>query len=159
MGPRITTARNVAGLTSRKNGNTFYKKLLVQATYICFSLNDHVRNCHKAEDQLCTLCDKGFKSRKALVAHYMRSHGDDDGEKKSSAKREHPCPVCGRICVTKQTLEQHVLQHGPKNVTCEVCGKAYASEKRFICSQINCLLFLIYLLFLQIENTHSVRTQ
>lgn len=67
----------------------------------------------------CGICFKRFKFEDLLKQH-MASHG------KAELRQ---CRTCG-FKVNSVNLVEHLKQHSKKRYICEVCGKAYISDKR-----------------------------
>lgn len=65
----------------------------------------------------CTLCERTFPLRQALLLHIQRAHRD----------RNYKCTECDRMFFSKYDLNKHILTHSEdKPYTCQICNKQFA---------------------------------
>lgn len=85
------------------------------------SLRWHLNFTHRGNRQgkdsnvVCPICDKSFSTKSALKIH-VANHTDDG---------KLACESCGKL-VNKFRMEIHMMTHGEKKFTCEICGKKFA---------------------------------
>ncbi|XP_019764140.1 gastrula zinc finger protein XlCGF57.1 isoform X1 [Dendroctonus ponderosae] len=91
-------------------------------------LTDHERK-HTGEKLLCPFCGKGFYSYSTLTYHEKTHKGPADCNR-NSLSGFYRCHVCDKSLQTENTLKAHVLLHGPRNFSCQICGKTYISNNR-----------------------------
>ena len=113
-------------------------------------LTDHARTHLNYEPFRCRFCPKGFYRKDKLKVHEAL-HTKDQGtlstykcsiclvkfpnpEELESHKRmethSHPCPTCGKIQVSKQQLQVHMVTHvEERNFLCEDCGASFTSKQ------------------------------
>ncbi|KAK9736202.1 Zinc finger, C2H2 type [Popillia japonica] len=81
-------------------------------------LRKHMKTAHengKNGEGTCEICNKSFKNTTYLASHKKVVH-----EKWS----EFVCGICGKLCLTKTSLEHHEMTHTRDyKIKCDICGK------------------------------------
>lgn len=86
----------------------------------------HIRNIHGEQRFQCTGCPKRFATKGNLTSHYKESH-------LKLRRRSALCTVCGKICITKSNLVQHMMVHtNEKPYNCDVCYKSFANNYKVV---------------------------
>ena len=89
------------------------------------TLKLHMR-LHSEDAFTCTVCDKKFMIY-CMLRRHMDSHRPP-AERKNAQR--FGCAVCGKLFVSKQTLEAHELIHsGAKPYLCNTCGRAFRQRQ------------------------------
>lgn len=91
--------------------------------------NRHVRDVHEGvRPHLCHTCGKAFKRADALRQHSLQ-HLNGPEEVADARLVAYQCPVCDRLCHSKNRLENHLAVHSSERAyLCEVCGAAFKTR-------------------------------
>ncbi|KAL4238811.1 hypothetical protein ACF0H5_003518 [Mactra antiquata] len=88
----------------------------------CFKRQQHVRSVHADLAQYCNICKTDFHTSTAeeYITH------------KSTCKPGHPCPVCGKVLVSKDGLTIHIksTHMNVRKYQCNMCQYAAKSSQR-----------------------------
>uniref|UniRef100_A0A3B3ZFV4 Uncharacterized protein n=1 Tax=Periophthalmus magnuspinnatus TaxID=409849 RepID=A0A3B3ZFV4_9GOBI len=100
-----------------------------------FSTNSNLsKHKKKHGDKLysCEICNKMFYRKDVMLEHHRR-HGNTkredleaNGEENIKYRKEpSPCPICGKVFSCRSNMNKHLLTHGDKKYTCEICGRKF----------------------------------
>ncbi|XP_033833904.1 PR domain zinc finger protein 15 [Periophthalmus magnuspinnatus] len=104
-----------------------------------FSTNSNLsKHKKKHGDKLysCEICNKMFYRKDVMLEHHRR-HGvgakntkredlEANGEENIKYRKEpSPCPICGKVFSCRSNMNKHLLTHGDKKYTCEICGRKF----------------------------------
>ncbi|XP_026864488.2 PR domain zinc finger protein 15 [Electrophorus electricus] len=114
-----------------------------------FSTNSNLsKHKKKHGDKLyaCQICSKMFY-RKDVMQDHQRRHGmgsknmkreeheangeeangeEANGEEATKYRKEpSACPICGKVFSCRSNMNKHLLTHGDKKYTCEICGRKF----------------------------------
>ncbi|KAK9736197.1 BED zinc finger [Popillia japonica] len=82
------------------------------------SLKKHIRDIHEKRINskgACDICNKSFRNPTYLAAHKKVVHEN---------RSDFICGTCGKLCLTKATLEHHETTHTKDyRIRCDSCGK------------------------------------
>ncbi|XP_024119199.1 PR domain zinc finger protein 15 isoform X1 [Oryzias melastigma] len=104
-----------------------------------FSTNSNLSKHKKKHGEKlysCEICNKMFYRKDVMQEHHRRhSVGpkhmkreelDTNGEEGSKYRKEpSPCPICGKVFSCRSNMNKHLLTHGDKKYTCEICGRKF----------------------------------
>ena len=87
-------------------------------------LRKHQKKAHERKIT-CDICKKEFENKlgwyNTLSSHKKNEHGNE--------KEDLDCTVCKKSFKQKLHLKKHLTyHHGPKNYTCDSCGKSFATN-------------------------------
>ncbi|KAA0189992.1 hypothetical protein HAZT_HAZT000987 [Hyalella azteca] len=68
----------------------------------------------------CSACELGFNSQRDWHYHQLQNH---------SKHRPHTCPVCSKSFAVLANLKEHMIFHGQKTKSCDICGKMFWTAK------------------------------
>ncbi|XP_064208653.1 PR domain zinc finger protein 15 isoform X1 [Anguilla rostrata] len=58
--------------------------------------------------------------------HVKREELEANGEEGSKYRKEpSACPICGKVFSCRSNMNKHLLTHGDKKYTCEICGRKF----------------------------------
>ncbi|XP_060689815.1 PR domain zinc finger protein 15 isoform X2 [Hemiscyllium ocellatum] len=102
-----------------------------------FSTNSNLskhKKKHGDKKFSCDTCGKMFY-RKDVMLDHQRRHTEggkrakkDESETNGMVKyKKEPsgCPVCGKVFSCRSNMNKHLLTHGDKKYTCEICGRKF----------------------------------
>ncbi|KAK7925421.1 hypothetical protein WMY93_007731 [Mugilogobius chulae] len=104
-----------------------------------FSTNSNLsKHKKKHGDKLfsCEICNKMFYRKDVMQEHHRR-HGvgakntkredlEANSEENTKYRKEpSPCPICGKVFSCRSNMNKHLLTHGDKKYTCEICGRKF----------------------------------
>ncbi|XP_059824729.1 PR domain zinc finger protein 15 isoform X2 [Hypanus sabinus] len=102
-----------------------------------FSTNSNLskhKKKHGDKKFSCDTCGKMFY-RKDVMLDHQRRHTEggkrvkkDESEPNGMVKyKKEPsgCPVCGKVFSCRSNMNKHLLTHGDKKYTCEICGRKF----------------------------------
>ncbi|KAM6970634.1 PR domain zinc finger protein 15 [Aplochiton taeniatus] len=128
-----------------ENALTFHNCRTDDKTFQCdicsrfFSTNSNLsKHKKKHGDKLysCEICNKMFYRKDVMQEHHRR-HGvgsksmkreelEANGEEGTKYRKEpSPCPICGKVFSCRSNMNKHLLTHGDKKYTCEICGRKF----------------------------------
>uniref|UniRef100_H2MAX7 PR/SET domain 15 n=1 Tax=Oryzias latipes TaxID=8090 RepID=H2MAX7_ORYLA len=104
-----------------------------------FSTNSNLSKHKKKHGEKlysCEICNKMFYRKDVMQEHHRRhSVGpkhmkreelDTNGEEGTKYRKEpSPCPICGKVFSCRSNMNKHLLTHGDKKYTCEICGRKF----------------------------------
>ncbi|XP_051541128.1 PR domain zinc finger protein 15 isoform X1 [Myxocyprinus asiaticus] len=104
-----------------------------------FSTNSNLSKHKKKHGEklyACEICNKMFY-RKDVMQDHQRRHVvgpksmkreelEANGEEASKYRKEpSACPVCSKVFSCRSNMNKHLLTHGDKKYTCEICGRKF----------------------------------
>ncbi|XP_078512937.1 PR domain zinc finger protein 15 isoform X6 [Lissotriton helveticus] len=103
------------------------------------SLKQHVSYKHSRNEvdndyiYMCPNCEKAFRIESALQFHNCRTVRrvkreelvSNDINMHKYKKIPSSCPVCGKMFSCRSNMNKHLLTHGEKKYTCEICGRRF----------------------------------
>ncbi|XP_040278971.1 PR domain zinc finger protein 15 isoform X2 [Bufo bufo] len=129
------------------NCRTDDKSFQCEMCYRSFSTNSNLskhKKKHGEKKFACEICNKLFYRRDVMLEHHRRhlevSLAPPTGVrrvKRESAiqqatdssikykKEPSACPVCGKMFSCRSNMNKHLLTHGDKKYTCEICGRRF----------------------------------
>ncbi|XP_036393678.1 PR domain zinc finger protein 15-like [Megalops cyprinoides] len=103
-----------------------------------FSTNSNLSKHRKKHGEklfACEVCNKMFyrkdvmqdHQRRHIVGpkHMKREELEANGEGTKYRKEPSACPVCGKVFSCRSNMNKHLLTHGDKKYTCEICGRKF----------------------------------
>ncbi|XP_060054721.1 PR domain zinc finger protein 15 isoform X2 [Erinaceus europaeus] len=119
----------------RTDDKTFQCELCLRFFSTNSNLSKH-RKKHGEKKFSCQACGKLFY-RKDVMQEHQRRHLDGarrvkreelepSAESLARYKKEPSgCPVCGKVFSCRSNMNKHLLTHGDKKYTCEICGRKF----------------------------------
>ncbi|XP_028839561.1 PR domain zinc finger protein 15 isoform X2 [Denticeps clupeoides] len=104
-----------------------------------FSTNSNLSKHKKKHGEklyACEICNKMFY-RKDVMQDHQRRHIigakslkreeiEANGEEGTKYRKEpSACPICGKVFSCRSNMNKHLLTHGDKKYTCEICGRKF----------------------------------
>ncbi|XP_063060264.1 PR domain zinc finger protein 15 [Engraulis encrasicolus] len=104
-----------------------------------FSTNSNLSKHKKKHGEklyACQVCNKMFY-RKDVMQDHQRRHVmgpkslrreelETSGEENTKYRKEpSACPICGKVFSCRSNMNKHLLTHGDKKYTCEICGRKF----------------------------------
>ncbi|XP_036451704.1 PR domain zinc finger protein 15 [Colossoma macropomum] len=104
-----------------------------------FSTNSNLSKHKKKHGEklyACEICNKMFY-RKDVMQDHQRRHVmgsksmkreelEANGEEATKYRKEpSACPICGKVFSCRSNMNKHLLTHGDKKYTCEICGRKF----------------------------------
>ncbi|XP_065115991.1 PR domain zinc finger protein 15 isoform X1 [Paramisgurnus dabryanus] len=104
-----------------------------------FSTNSNLSKHKKKHGEklyACEICNKMFY-RKDVMQDHQRRHVvgsknmkkeelEANGDEGSKYRKEpSACPICGKVFSCRSNMNKHLLTHGDKKYTCEICGRKF----------------------------------
>ncbi|XP_023594864.1 LOW QUALITY PROTEIN: PR domain zinc finger protein 15 [Trichechus manatus latirostris] len=121
------------------NCRTDDKTFQCEMCFRFFSTNSNLskhKKKHGDKKFACEVCNKMFY-RKDVMLDHQRRHLEgvrrvkrEDLEASSEnlvryKKEPSGCPVCGKVFSCRSNMNKHLLTHGDKKYTCEICGRKF----------------------------------
>ncbi|XP_062869795.1 PR domain zinc finger protein 15 [Trichomycterus rosablanca] len=104
-----------------------------------FSTNSNLSKHKKKHGEklyACQVCNKMFY-RKDVMQDHQRRHSlgsknmkreemEINGDEGTKYRKEpSACPICGKVFSCRSNMNKHLLTHGDKKYTCEICGRKF----------------------------------
>ncbi|XP_071608740.1 PR domain zinc finger protein 15 isoform X4 [Heliangelus exortis] len=121
------------------NCRTDDKTFQCEMCFRFFSTNSNLskhKKKHGDKKFACEICNKMFYRNDVMLDH-QRRHLEgvrrvkrEDFEHSTETmvrykKEPSGCPVCGKIFSCRSNMNKHLLTHGDKKYTCEICGRKF----------------------------------
>ncbi|NWI69610.1 PRD15 protein, partial [Todus mexicanus] len=121
------------------NCRTDDKTFQCEMCFRFFSTNSNLskhKKKHGDKKFACEICNKMFY-RKDVMLDHQRRHLEgvrrvkrEDFEHSTEnmvryKKEPSGCPVCGKVFSCRSNMNKHLLTHGDKKYTCEICGRKF----------------------------------
>uniref|UniRef100_A0A673MBF0 PR domain zinc finger protein 15-like n=1 Tax=Sinocyclocheilus rhinocerous TaxID=307959 RepID=A0A673MBF0_9TELE len=100
-----------------------------------FSTNSNLSKHKKKHGEklyACEICNKMFYRKDVMLDHQRRHVNmkreelEANGEEGSKYRKEpSACPICGKVFSCRSNMNKHLLTHGDKKYTCEICGRKF----------------------------------
>ncbi|XP_062906493.1 PR domain zinc finger protein 15 isoform X2 [Mobula hypostoma] len=119
--------------TGKRDDKTFQCDMCFRFFSTNSNLSKHKKK-HGDKKFSCDTCGKMFY-RKDVMLDHQRRHTEggkrvkkDESEPNGVVKyKKEPsgCPVCGKVFSCRSNMNKHLLTHGDKKYTCEICGRKF----------------------------------
>ncbi|XP_078089136.1 PR domain zinc finger protein 15 isoform X3 [Mustelus asterias] len=119
--------------TGKRDDKTFQCDMCFRFFSTNSNLSKHKKK-HGDKKFSCETCGKMFY-RKDVMLDHQRRHTEggkrakkDESETNGMVKyKKEPsgCPVCGKVFSCRSNMNKHLLTHGDKKYTCEICGRKF----------------------------------
>ncbi|KAG8450152.1 hypothetical protein GDO86_002689 [Hymenochirus boettgeri] len=121
------------------NCRTDDKSFQCEMCYRFFSTNSNLskhKKKHGEKKFACEICNKLFYRRDVMLEHQRRHlegvrrlkretiHQNTDNSIRYK-KEPSACPECGKMFSCRSNMNKHLLTHGDKKYTCEICGRKF----------------------------------
>uniref|UniRef100_A0A4W5NQJ8 PR/SET domain 15 n=1 Tax=Hucho hucho TaxID=62062 RepID=A0A4W5NQJ8_9TELE len=120
----------------RTNDKTFQCEICSRFFSTNSNLSKHKKK-HREKLYTCEICSKMFY-RKDVMQDHQRRHTaanpkdlkreelEANGEEGTKYRKEpSECPICGKVFSCRSNMNKHLLTHGDKNYSCEICGRKF----------------------------------
>ncbi|KAM9259261.1 PR domain zinc finger protein 15 isoform 3-T3 [Cariama cristata] len=121
------------------NCRTDDKTFQCEMCFRFFSTNSNLskhKKKHGDKKFACEICNKLFYRKDVMLDHQrrhlegMRRVKREDFEHSTGnmvryKKEPSGCPVCGKVFSCRSNMNKHLLTHGDKKYTCEICGRKF----------------------------------
>ncbi|XP_012586465.1 PREDICTED: PR domain zinc finger protein 15 [Condylura cristata] len=121
------------------NCRTDDKTFQCEMCFRFFSTNSNLskhKKKHGDKKFACEVCSKMFYRKDVMLDHQRRhlegvrrvkrEDLESRGESPVRYKKEPSgCPVCGKVFSCRSNMNKHLLTHGDKKYTCEICGRKF----------------------------------
>uniref|UniRef100_A0A8C5WPG1 PR domain zinc finger protein 15 n=1 Tax=Laticauda laticaudata TaxID=8630 RepID=A0A8C5WPG1_LATLA len=121
------------------NCRTDDKTFQCEMCFRFFSTNSNLskhKKKHGDKKFACEICNKLFYRKDVMLDHQRRhlegvrrvkrEEFEHNAENMVRYKKEPSrCPVCGKIFSCRSNMNKHLLTHGDKKYTCEICGRKF----------------------------------
>nr|KAF6475750.1 PR/SET domain 15 [Rousettus aegyptiacus] len=121
------------------NCRTDDKTFQCEMCFRFFSTNSNLskhKKKHGDKKFACEVCNKMFYRKDVMLDHQRRhlegvrrvkrEDLEASGESLVRYKKEPSgCPVCGKVFSCRSNMNKHLLTHGDKKYTCEICGRKF----------------------------------
>ncbi|OCT91308.1 PR domain zinc finger protein 15 isoform X2 [Xenopus laevis] len=135
-------AFRVQGFLEFHNCRTDDKSFQCEMCYRFFSTNSNLskhKKKHGEKKFACEICNKLFYRRDVMLEHHRRHLEGENGVRRLKRESLHQntnnsirykkepsaCPVCGKMFSCRSNMNKHLLTHGDKKYTCEICGRKF----------------------------------
>ncbi|KFU98754.1 PR domain zinc finger protein 15, partial [Pterocles gutturalis] len=121
------------------NCRTDDKTFQCEMCFRFFSTNSNLskhKKKHGDKKFACEICNKMFYRKDVMLDHQRRhlegvrrvkrEDFEHSTENMARYKKEPSgCPVCGKVFSCRSNMNKHLLTHGDKKYTCEICGRKF----------------------------------
>ncbi|XP_033711995.1 PR domain zinc finger protein 15 isoform X1 [Tursiops truncatus] len=122
------------------NCRTDDKTFQCEMCFRFFSTNSNLskhKKKHGDKKFACEVCNKMFYRKDVMLDHQRRhlegvrrvkrEDAEAGGAENLVRYRKEPsgCPVCGKVFSCRSNMNKHLLTHGDKKYTCEICGRRF----------------------------------
>ncbi|XP_042644544.1 PR domain zinc finger protein 15 isoform X6 [Tyto alba] len=121
------------------NCRTDDKTFQCEMCFRFFSTNSNLskhKKKHGDKKFACEICNKMFYRKDVMLDHQRRhlegvrrvkrEEFEHSTENMVRYKKEPSgCPVCGKVFSCRSNMNKHLLTHGDKKYTCEICGRKF----------------------------------
>ncbi|NXA35747.1 PRD15 protein, partial [Eudromia elegans] len=121
------------------NCRTDDKTFQCEMCFRFFSTNSNLskhKKKHGDKKFACEICNKMFYRKDVMLDHQRRhlegvrrvkrEEFEHSAENMVRYKKEPSgCPVCGKVFSCRSNMNKHLLTHGDKKYTCEICGRKF----------------------------------
>ncbi|XP_030648092.1 PR domain zinc finger protein 15 [Chanos chanos] len=104
-----------------------------------FSTNSNLSKHKKKHGEKlysCEICNKMFYRKDVMQDHHRRhvmgpksmkrEELEANGEEGTKYRKEpSACPICNKVFSCRSNMNKHLLTHGDKKYTCEICGRRF----------------------------------
>ena len=89
--------------------------------------SDHIKAIHQQLSYPCEVCNKRYKSKRALKMHLL-DHQDQGVV--TNVEAYHRCQICKKAFLRRHQFENHVrVRHGTMMFPCHLCDKRFTHEE------------------------------
>ncbi|KAM9320391.1 PR domain zinc finger protein 15 [Gastrophryne carolinensis] len=121
------------------NCRTDDKSFQCEMCYRFFSTNSNLSKHKKKHGErkfACEVCNKLFYRKDVMLEHQRRhlegvkrvkqeTMQQASGNSIKYKKEPSACPECGKVFSCRSNMNKHLLTHGDKKYTCEICGRKF----------------------------------
>ncbi|XP_054983656.1 PR domain zinc finger protein 15 isoform X2 [Sorex araneus] len=132
-------AFRIASALEFHNCRTDDKTFQCELCFRFFSTNSNLskhKKKHGDKKFACEVCSKLFYRKDVMLDHQRRhlegvrrvkrEDLEPSGENLVRYRKEPSgCPVCGKVFSCRSNMNKHLLTHGDKKYTCEICGRKF----------------------------------
>ncbi|XP_060765489.1 PR domain zinc finger protein 15 [Neoarius graeffei] len=119
----------------RTDDKTFQCELCSRFFSTNSNLSKHKKK-HGEKLYACEVCNKMFYRKDVMQDHHRRhvmgsknmkrEEIEANGEEGTKYRKEpSACPICGKVFSCRSNMNKHLLTHGDKKYTCEICGRKF----------------------------------
>ncbi|XP_067849428.1 PR domain zinc finger protein 15 isoform X2 [Heptranchias perlo] len=119
--------------TGKRDDKTFQCDMCFRFFSTNSNLSKHKKK-HGDKKFSCDTCGKMFYRKDVMLDHQRRHTEGGKRVKKDETetngvvkykKEPSGCPVCGKVFSCRSNMNKHLLTHGDKKYTCEICGRKF----------------------------------
>ncbi|XP_078512931.1 PR domain zinc finger protein 15 isoform X1 [Lissotriton helveticus] len=138
MCPNCEKAFRIESALQFHNCRTDDKTFQCEMCYRFFSTNSNLskhKKKHGDKKFSCEICSKMFYRKDVMLDHQRRHLQvrrvkreelvSNDINMHKYKKIPSSCPVCGKMFSCRSNMNKHLLTHGEKKYTCEICGRRF----------------------------------